>query len=114
MYLIEVPEREAIDENDDNEDGNYSDYEDQMPEIQLIWASEYLDKDNLMFKTKSKYQWFGEQFHSAISIQDRNDKERFKGTNKAEQFKKIQEYFFFFDSYHMYMFYKIQRDKTKP
>jgi hypothetical protein len=28
MYLIEVPEREAIDENDDNEDGNYSDYED--------------------------------------------------------------------------------------
>jgi hypothetical protein len=57
-----------------------------MPEIQLIWASEYLDKDKLMFKTKSKYQWFGEQFHSAISIQDRNDKERYKGTNKADLF----------------------------
>lgn len=115
MYRISVPEEEQ--ENDaDDENGGELDSQvgsDALPEIKMIWMSEILDKDKLLFRRKSKHMWFKEQFHSAISIQDRNDKERFKGIKKEQVFFQIQEYFFFFDRYHMYMFYKLKRENQQ-
>ncbi len=53
--------------------------------------------------------WFNRDLHSAFSIQDRNDKVKFKDIKKEDVFKRINEHYFFVDKYHIY---KIDK-KTK-
>ena len=48
---------------------------------------------------------FGE-FHSAISIINRDDKVKYKDYPKDVLDKEAQQYFFLFDDHHIYIFYK--------
>jgi hypothetical protein len=48
------------------------------------------------------HTFFSEELHSAISIQDRFDKEKNKGNKDEEVFSRINEHYFFFDDHHIY------------
>lgn len=56
--------------------------------------------------------WFDRELHSAISVKDRVDKEKNKGIKKEEEFKRINEHFFFVDEYHIYKIDKKSKTVT--
>ena len=110
-FLIQEPNQirifsidtSKIDKNEDDEDGQ--DEEDVKIIISPIWESQKLHKEMQLNRTKSKHEWFSaqSQFHSSISILSKIDKLKFKDVNQ------IEEFFFFFDDYHIYMFFKKPR-----
>lgn len=68
-----------------------------------ILANSYYDNGSLDLRSDDLFA----NFHSAISILDKNEKVAFKGQLQDEEtIKKINEYFLFFDKSHIYMFNK--------
>ena len=76
--------------------------------IEKYWTSREIQLSPFALEQaqkKSKYPLFGE-FHSAISIINRDDKVKYKDYPEKEFDSKAQQYFFFFDDHHIYIFYK--------
>lgn len=112
MYEITMAEAEEDEEGEEDDDGQRQKKPPPEPEVKMIWRVDGLaaiNEDKIAEMGEEK-AWFGRELHSAVSIQDRFDKERNKGIKKEEVFKRINEHYFFMDDYHIYKIDKRTKD----
>lgn len=111
MFEITMQEKE-IERNEDDSDQEEKEVKVIIePQIKLIWWINGLTKWREESEARGdNFTFFSEELHSAISIQDRIDKEKNKGIKEDEVFSRINEHYFFFDNHHIYKIDK--RNKT--
>lgn len=87
MYEITIPELPEEEENPDESDNGEEKEKPQVaPEVKEIWRVDGLEeqtKNTKRFEGDKKAH-FATDLHSAVSIQDKLDKEKYKGIKKEE------------------------------